>query len=172
MVTSPQRIRARQLERQAEGYLELGLPEQAVATLLRLRQGGPWSGHALYLYGEALRSLERYGEAITPLCQAAHLAPGNIHIWVALGWCYKRTGRMDLAIDALRQACNTEPDEALVHYNLACYLSLAGKKEESLARLAQALSLDPHYRALIDEEPDFDPIRSDPGFQALVGVRV
>lgn len=172
MVTSSQRIRAKQLERQAEGYLELGLPEQALATLLRLGQGGPWNAHSLYLYGEALRSLERYGEAITPLCQAAQLAPGNIHIWLALGWCYKRTGRIDLAIDAMRQACDAEPGEAMVHYNLACYLSLAGKKEESLAQLAQALSRDPDYRALIDEEPDFDPIRSDPGFQALVGVRV
>ena len=33
--------------------------------------------------------------------------------------------------------------------------------------LALALRMDSHYRELVDSEPDFDPIRSDPEFQAL-----
>ena len=79
----------------------------------------------------------------------------------------QRTGRIDLAIDGLQRALAVEPDDALVHYNLACYSSLAGDKHCTLRHLARALALDPSYRRLIDGEPDFDPIRADPDFLAL-----
>jgi hypothetical protein len=55
---------------------------------------------------------------------------------------------------------------------LACYLSLAGDKGRALRHLARALELDAEYRALADAESDFDPIRSDPDFQALLGLGV
>ena len=53
--------------------------------------------------------------------------PENVRAWLALGWCHKRTGRIDLAIDALEAARNADPDEPLILYNLACYWSLAGE---------------------------------------------
>ena len=83
-----------------------------------------------------------------------------------------RTGRIDLAIGALEQAGEVAPDEALVQYNLACYCSLAGDKQQALAYLARALAMDAHYRDLIGAEADFDPIRSDPDFQAITGATV
>ena len=70
------------------------------------------------------------------------------------------------------EAVVVEPTEAITHYNLACYLSLAGEKARSLAHLAEALVLDPTYRALVDDEPDFDPIRSDAQFQAITSIIV
>lgn len=167
---SPDRlIRRRKIKREAEGYLELGLPRRALATLARLGDPTDFDAQGLYLWGEALRALERYDEALVPLGQAAEIEPENIHIWLALGWCYKRTGQLEQAIDALERALAAEPEEALLHYNLACYLSLAGKKRPALDHLGRAFSLDPNYRRLIDEEPDFDPLRADPEFQALCG---
>ena len=90
-----------------------------------------------------------------------------MRICVALGWCYKRTGRLDLAIEALEKALILEPSEAMLRYNLACYLSLAGHKGRALRHLSQALSLEPAYCQMVDEEPDFDSIRADPEFQAV-----
>jgi tetratricopeptide (TPR) repeat protein len=160
----------RHIERQAEGYLELGMAGQALDALARLGETADLSTHGLYLQGEALRQSERHMEAVVPLEQAAQTDPGNIHIWLALGWCHKRTGRLDQAIDDLQQALAADPAEALVHYNLACYLSLAGVRDRALAHLAQALTMEPLYRELVHEEPDFDPIRSDPDFQGLTGI--
>ena len=34
-------------------------------------------------------------------------------IWLALGWCYKRTNRLDLAIEALEEGLTVAPDEAM-----------------------------------------------------------
>ena len=50
----------------------------------------------------------------------------------------------------LEDALLVEPGEALVHYNLACYWSLAGDKSKSLSYLSGALDIDSSYRDLID----------------------
>lgn len=171
-MTTRDRVRLRLYQRQAEGYLEIGLPQQALEVLSRLGDRISRSPHALYLHGEALRSLGRYLEALEPLGQAAKTVPENVHVQMALGWCHKRTARLDLAIQDLERALDVEPTDPLVHYNLACYLSLAGQRRRALVHLSRAFSLDATLRRLVDNEPDFDPLRSDPGFLSLVGVAV
>ena len=168
------------LQHQAEGYLELGLPQQALDVLGRLGRAASSDGTAsadgankaesaevsdvrtLFLQGEALRSLERYVEAIVPLRKVADLEPENVKVLLALGWCHKRVGRIDLAIEALETALAADNDEPLIRYNLACYHSVAGDKRHALAYLEQALALDPNYRLLIDHEPDFDRVPRRP----------
>jgi Flp pilus assembly protein TadD len=161
------RIYRQKIQREAEGYLELGMPEHALKTLGRLGDPMAFDTHALYLWGEGLRATERYFEALMPLHRAAKAAPNDVRVRIALGWCYKRTGQLDLAIEALEQAVLIEPEEALLRYNLACYLSLASQKRRALRYLAQALAIDPEYRSLIDAEPDFDRLRADPEFQTI-----
>jgi Flp pilus assembly protein TadD len=77
-----------------------------------------------------------------------------------------------LAIQTIQSALEVEPTEAVLHYNLACYLSLAGEKHRAIRALARALKIDPHYRELVEKEPDFDPIRNDPDFLALTNLVV
>lgn len=166
------RVRLKHLQRQAEGYLELGLPERALDVLRKIGDPEGFGAQLLYLQGEALRGMGRYGEALVPLERAAEGDPQNIHIWLALGWCRKRTGRLDLAIHAVQRAMEAEPTEALLHYNLACYLSLAGETRRAVRSLARALKIEPHYREMIDTETDFDPIRNDPDFLALTSMVV
>ncbi len=166
------RIRRQQLLLQAEGYLELGMGEHALEVLGRCEQLARLPEHGLYLKGQCLRELGRYGEALDPLWQAAQSNPDNIGTWLALGWCYKRTGKLDRAIESLEEALSVEPNDALIHYNLACYWALAKNKRHALTYLARALDLEDEYRPLIADETDFDPIRDDPAFQALVRVAV
>lgn len=172
IVSARERIRRQFLIRQAEGYLELGMAEHALEALTHFDETDKLNSHALYLRGEALRELGQYGEALLPLARAAEEAPSNYKIWLALGWCHKPTGRIDLAIESLEEALAVDPQNALVHYNLACYWSLAGNKRQALLYLAQALDLDPNYRDLVSAESDFDPVRNDPAFRALTSVIV
>ena len=171
-VRARNRIRTKRYETQAEGYLELGMPQHALNVLARLEGPEAFGAHALYLRGEALRTMERYWEALVPLGQSVLVTPDNVHAWLAIGWCQKRTDRIDLAIDAIEHALNIDPSEALIHYNLACYLSLVGDKTRALRHLSEALTIDSDYRMLIDDEPDFDPLRSDPDFLALTSIIV
>ena len=181
-------IRRQRILREAEGYLELitavssqwplaptvrdRLAQRALDALAGLSCRSRRRAHARYLAGQALRVMERHVEAITPLEEAAELDPENIRVWLELGWCHKRSGRLDLAIQALEEALAVDSGEAIVHYNLACYWSLAGNAKLALGYLARAFELDSDYRDLVADEPDFDPIRNRPEFLALTSVTV
>ena len=187
-MSSIDRLRRQQLVREAEGYLDLAalfsdqwplpagvrdcLAHRALAVIEHFNGTATHNPHLQLIKGQALRMLERYKEALAPLMQAAKDDPQNIDTWLALGWCYKRTGRVDLAIESLEEALDLEPGSALVNYNLACYWSLARNKRQALAYLSQALSLDSGFRNLIDAETDFDSFRADPEFQAITSIAV
>jgi len=187
-VSSINRLQRQQLEREAEGYLDLTLvfgeqwtlpialrdrlAQRALDVVEHLGENSSQSPQVQLIKGQALRTLERFKEALEPLAVAAEGDPQNVDTWLALGWCYKRTGRLDLAIESLEEALDVEPGSAIVNYNLACYWSLARNKRQALAYLSQALSLDGSVRHMIDSEHDFDPLRTDPEFQAVTSIVV
>ena len=185
---SLERIRRQRILSEIEGYLELlmlfddalaaslenrhRIAQRALDSLERLSEGTRAGATAQHLRGQALRALDRFADAVVPLRAAADLEPDNLHIWLALGWCYKRCGRLDMAIESLQEAITAKPGTAIVHYNLACYWSLAHGVEAALSHLAIAFELDPDYKELVHKELDFDPIRDDPGFRQLTAMLV
>lgn len=169
-MTTEARTHLRRVCTEAEGYLELGMPDHALDSLQRWGQHVHGDARGCYLMGETLRELERYREAIFPLRRCLELIPDDIHVAMALGWCFKRVGQLDEAIGALEHAIAVDPSEAVLHYNLACYWSLARNRRRALQCLAHALEIDGNFRELVCDEPDFDPIRLDPLFQALTAT--
>ncbi len=149
----------------------LDLPERALEILQSRSEWATMRFEANLLTGEALRALGRFREALRPLEQAAALKPGDIAVAIALGWCYKRTHRLAQAIDALERASRENPEDPLLHYNLACYWSLAANPAKALDELAVALELGPDLIALVPEESDFNPLRGDPDFERLTAGR-
>jgi tetratricopeptide (TPR) repeat protein len=182
------RSRRKQILREAEGYVDLSaacfaginldsavrnrMAQRALETLQKLDASGRDLVESHYLSGMALRVMERYSEAIVELDRAAELDHDNVHVWLALGWCHKRTGRLDKAIEALEEALQVNDQQAIVHYNLACYWSLVRNVKFAVRYLEQAFELDPGYRDLVAQESDFDPIREHPRFQELMSVIV
>jgi hypothetical protein len=54
------------------------------------------------------------------------------------------------------------------HYNLACYLALAGEVDDALAQLRIAIDLDrDKVMKWLPEDSDLDPLREDPRFNEL-----
>ena len=110
MAMSGDRVRRMKLQHQAEGYLELGSGEDRRSTC--------WAGWAM-----ATRRIREpcicearpcapwndVPEALVPLGRVAEVEVENVNAWLALGWCHKRTGRLDLAIDALESALAANP---------------------------------------------------------------
>ncbi len=163
---SNNRIR-RQLD-EAEGYLLLDLPARALEILNSRPDWANLQFEASLLKGEALRGLERYREALKPLELAAALRPADARVALALGWCYKRTNRLAQAIDSLERVLREHPLEPLLHYNLACYWSLAGNAPRAIEELTTALELDPEMRERVALESDFDRLRGNPDFERIV----
>ena len=85
----------------AEGYLELGLPADALAELQKVENPGPFEGPYMWLMGESLRDQGMYDEAIAPLRHAARALPSDAgqQAWTALKDCLEKSGRSATAED-------------------------------------------------------------------------
>lgn len=164
------RVRREKLLRAAEGYLALDLPEQALVSLAEISDPEECRFDYHRLRGEALRDLARYKEALVDLERAFSEKPEDTSLLMYMAWCYKRTDALPKAIAAMEQAYRATPTEPIFLYNLACYWTLAGNKSQALSWLGRALRMDKSLRALIPDEHDFDALRSDPDFQAMIST--
>lgn len=188
MITKIEKVRRKQAIQTAEGYLDLAmvfdgcwpldvshrrkLAELTIACLAKIGKPQGHKPYILFLKGQAARLAEQYKKAVAYLEQSARIDPDNLHTLLALGWCYKRIQRTDLAIEALEIAVQVDRDSAIAHYNLACYCSLANHPRFAVLHLSNAIALNPDYRKRVATEADFDPIRDDASFVELTSVFV
>src|SRR4051812_26669592 len=73
------------------------------------------------------------------------------------------------ALEAVRGALEQMPDHAGLHYNCACFATLAGDTgDETFAHLRRSVELRPQFRDSARTDDDLAAIRDDPRFaQAL-----
>lgn len=161
--------RAQRWLSEAEGYMQLGLFEHSLERILAVETAGLMPFECAALRGSILREKEGFAEAIPYFETALKLRPGDMLATVGLGWCQKRIGRVDLAAKAYVEALKVHPNEALLYFNLACYLSLLGQAKDSVDALRRSFRIDKDYRELLRDEEDFDPIRTHPEFLQLMG---
>jgi hypothetical protein len=77
---------------------------------------------------------------------------------------FLEAGEPERGIDVFREALERYPDNPNVLYNLACFEALAGRREEALDHLEQAVATDPRTREWAQTDSDFDSIRDDARF--------
>jgi tetratricopeptide (TPR) repeat protein len=73
-------------------------------------------------------------------------------------------GQSDRGAAVFLQALERHPGNSNVLYNLACFESLAGRPDDALAHLTEAIELDPRMREWARADEDFAAIRADPRF--------
>jgi tetratricopeptide (TPR) repeat protein len=72
------------------------------------------------------------------------------------------------AADLLDRALQANPKDEKAHYVLASTLALKGDRPEALRHLKEAIDLNATNRVYAMNDPDFEPIREDEGFQNLI----
>ena len=77
-----------------------------------------------------------------------------------------RTGRWAEVVELLETGLREHPGNASILYNLACAEARTGRTVEAVAHLHDAIRRNPTYRRNAATDPDFDPIRHEPGFPA------
>ena len=61
------------------------------------------------------------------------------------------------------------PQYPMLVYNLACSESLSGRTADAIDHLRRAVGASEKLRADARKDSDFDPIRDEPSFKALIG---
>jgi hypothetical protein len=77
-----------------------------------------------------------------------------------------KAGRYDEAIALLNEGLAEHPGNGALLYNLACAEAQMKHPLEALTHLREALLINPGYAENARSDPDFDPIRAEPGFPA------
>ncbi len=158
--------------KKAWGYIELGMHEDFISEIEKAIALDPADPKLFFLKAECQRELKRFKEAIGAYNQSLSLGGRLIENSIGLGWCLKRTGQLDKAIDAISRALESEGEVPILCYNLACYFSLKNKADVSIKLLERASELDPSFLELAQGESDFEYIRNDPRFVSLTGKGV
>ncbi len=98
---------------EAAGYLELGMPAQALRALENLGELGPFEAEVQMLRGEALRRQERFAEAALSFAEAAKRFPEPLDrpAWLAGSWCYRQAGDVERAVNLLGWARGAMPKQ-------------------------------------------------------------
>jgi quercetin dioxygenase-like cupin family protein len=69
------------------------------------------------------------------------------------------------AVEAVRGGLEHTPDHAGLHYNYACFATLAGDtSDETFAHLRRSVELFPRFREDARKDDDFAAVRDDPRF--------
>jgi quercetin dioxygenase-like cupin family protein len=72
------------------------------------------------------------------------------------------------ALAILEDGLRVNPDDAVLHYGVACAQALGGHTEEALASLARAIELRPDAREWARNDSDFDSLSEDQRFNSLI----
>jgi hypothetical protein len=92
---------------------------------------------------------------------------GSWELWAPLRPAYE-AGRYDEVADRGRALVEEHGEDPMLLYNLACCEALAGRSVDALQHLGRSIELSERSRAFARGDADFDALRADPAFQALV----
>jgi uncharacterized Ntn-hydrolase superfamily protein len=80
----------------------------------------------------------------------------------------RQEGDMESALTEARRACELNPNLPEALYDLACYYSLCGEETKALETLERAIGLAPRFKGMARGDPEFEAIRGNDRFKAML----
>jgi tetratricopeptide (TPR) repeat protein len=151
-------------------YAALGRHEEAVAKYQRAIELDPQYAYPHNGLGNVYSALGRYEEAIAEYQRAMELDPKLAAPHHGLGSVYYDLGRYEEAIAEYQRALELNPKFAPAYFNWALAEVQRNNVDTALEQLKRAIALKPEEAIeRARKASEFDSIRHDPRFQALVG---
>jgi hypothetical protein len=156
------------LAAEIDGWLDLRCPDKALERMAPLLADPAAHAAGLAFRVRALIAQAEHRKALDDLVELRR--SGHDAEWCDLteAWCLKRTGDLPGAIQRMRDLLARTPRSPIGHFNLGCYLALAGERDAALDEVTVACGLDDSFREIARDEPDLVCLDADPRFQALL----
>ncbi len=94
--------------------------------------------------------------------------PTYVECLMYLGNAYTATGMYEKGLEADFKLSRLRPEDPLVHYNLACSLSLLGRLNKSLESLEKAVDFGYDDLMYLENDSDLDSLRDDERYKVLI----
>jgi predicted Zn-dependent protease len=94
--------------------------------------------------------------------------PKDLRVASALAHIYTKAGRIDAGLKMDRKLVRLDPEDPTAHYNLACSLSLKGRKADAVKALRSAISFGYKDFHWMQHDPDLNGLNKYSGFQDLL----
>ncbi|HIK04076.1 MAG TPA: tetratricopeptide repeat protein [Trichormus sp. M33_DOE_039] len=143
--------------------------EEALTSYNKALKITPNKPNYLSAKGLTLSLLGRYDEALANINEAVKLQPDDPLWWTNQGILLARAGRYQEALISCDKALELKPNDESGHYGKACCYALQGNIDLAIEDLQKAINLNAsRCRQEALSNPDFDGIRNDERFKALM----
>ena len=139
------------------GFLELGMPEDALAELDEVPAG---NSLALHLRVDILFRLKDWSTAAAICLPMTEQEPSDPQWWIQAAYAQRRARSIQEAEMLLLAGLTRHPANELILYNLACYACVLGRIGEAREYFRRAAAADPDVMLEMGiEDSDLDGIR-------------
>lgn len=145
--------------RSALGWLELGLPEEALSELTALPARDRMRRHALELRLLAEMEALHWNAAADTGRLLCLKEPKEARFFIHAAFCLHETGDTLAARDWLLRGPATLIEDPLFHYNIACYLAVLGDRKRAESHLERAFEMDASLKDSAQEDTDLEALR-------------
>jgi tetratricopeptide (TPR) repeat protein len=142
--------------------------EEAIISYDQALKFNPDDEQSWFNRGLAWGTLGNIPEEILSYDQALKVEPYFHKAWYNRGVALGALGNIEEEIISYNEALKIESNFPQAWYNKSCAYTLQSQTKLALESLEKAISLGEQYREMAKTDSDFDTIRNNPAFQALI----
>jgi serine/threonine protein kinase/Tfp pilus assembly protein PilF len=131
---------------------------QTFAFMAQAHEGLGQKAEAEAAHRKALQLVEKHVELNPDDARALNLGASEL----------ATAGQRERGLQWAKRSLESDPDDAMMQYNTGCFYAVQGEPEEALTCLDKAIRLGYGHREWVDNDPDWDSLRTDPRFQVLL----
>ncbi len=143
----------------AEGFLDLGMPEEAESELAEIGEAAVERADYWRLAAAVSMARKRWEEGAIRAGRLVALSPDSPDGYFHAAFCLHELGQTEAARNLLEKGPARLKASPIYFYNLACYEAQLGNLERARSVLAVAIRMQPAYRQIAREDPDLAPLR-------------